>query len=108
MKLDSQGGRAWRCAAIILALSVVAPGSAILADTILMKNGQTFLSIGPPDRDGTLVFLWDGLKKTVVRDSKIERIDSDGALRTGEKFQLVQPLIVHAGVMPKEVLQVEA
>lgn len=108
MKLDSQRGRALRRSAIILVFSAIVSGSTILADTILMKNGQTFQSIGPPDRDGTLVFLWDGLKKTVIRDSKIQRIDSDGALRTGEKFQLVQPLIVHGGVMPKEVLQVEA
>ncbi len=107
MKLDSKGGRALRCS-ILFVSAVIASGPALPADTIRMKNGQTFLSIGPPDRDGTLVFLWDGLKKTVIRDSKIERIDSDGALRTGEKFQLVQPLIVHAGVMPKEVLQVES
>ena len=106
MKLDPQVGRALRFSALVFL--VIASGSTVLADSILMKNGQTFQSLGPPDRDGTLVYMWDGLKKTVVRDSKIERIESNSVLRTGEKFHLVQPLIVHGGVMPKEVIRVEA
>ena len=44
----------------------------------------------------------------MVRDSKIEKIVADNAFRTGERFQLVQPLAVHGGTMPKEVLSVEA
>src|SRR5262249_25485456 len=28
--------------------------------------------------------------------------------RTGERFELIQPIVVHAGSMPKEVLSVEA
>ncbi|HKM56113.1 MAG TPA: alpha/beta hydrolase [Isosphaeraceae bacterium] len=79
-----------------------------MSDTITMKNGIVYRSQGSPDRDGTLVFLWDGLKRTVIRDSKIERIVGDSALRTGEKFQIVQPLVVHAGAMPKEVISVQA
>ncbi len=77
-------------------------------DTITMKNGIIYRSQGSPDKDGTLVYLWDGLKKTVIRDSKIERIVGDNTYRTGEKFQLVQPLTVHAGSMPKEVVSVQA
>ena len=73
-----------------------------------MKNGIVYRSMGQPDKDGTLVYIWDGLKKIVVRDSKIEQIDADDSFRTREKFQLVQPLVVHAGVMPKEVISVEA
>ena len=47
-------------------------------------------------------------RRSSIRDSKIERIVGDNAFRTGEKFQLVQPLVVHAGAMPKEVISVEA
>ena len=81
---------------------------AALGDTITLKNGIIYRSQGAPDKDGTLVYLWDGLKKTVIRDSKIERIVGDNTYRTGEKFQLVQPLSVHAGAMPKEVVSVQA
>jgi pimeloyl-ACP methyl ester carboxylesterase len=77
-------------------------------DTIVLKNGIVYQSQGAPDKDGTLLFLWDGLKKTVIRDSKIERITADNSFRTGEKFTLVQPLVVHAGAMPKEVISVQA
>ncbi|MDR3619265.1 MAG: alpha/beta hydrolase [Paludisphaera borealis] len=106
MNVDPRSGWALRFAALVLAATT--PGSPILADSVIMKNGMTFRTVGPPDKDGTLVFLWDGLKKTVIRDSKIERVVPDNTLRTGEKFQLVQPLIVHAGIMPKEVISVEA
>ena len=44
----------------------------------------------------------------MIRDSKIERVVGDNTYRTGEKFSLVQPLVVHAGSMPKEVLGVQA
>jgi hypothetical protein len=78
------------------------------ADSIYMKNGIVYRSMGQPDKDGTLVYMWDGLRKLVVRDSKIEKIVGDNSYRTGERFQLVQPLVVHAGVMPKEVISVQA
>ncbi len=78
-------------------------------DTVIMKTGIVYRSQGSPDRDNnTLVFIWDGLKRVVVRDSKIERVEADNALRTGEKFQLVQPMTVHGGAMPQEVLSVNA
>jgi len=44
----------------------------------------------------------------VVRDSKIERIEANNAFRTGERFQLVQPIAVLGGLMPKDVVRVEA
>jgi pimeloyl-ACP methyl ester carboxylesterase len=77
-------------------------------DTVIMKSGVVYRSMGPPDRDNTLVYISDGLKRVVVRDSRIERIEANSAFRGGEKFQLVQPLVVHGGLMPKEVVSVEA
>ncbi|MGO9467438.1 MAG: alpha/beta hydrolase [Isosphaeraceae bacterium] len=88
------------------ALEGVAP---CRADSIIMKSGIVYRSQGAPDRDNnTLVFIWDGLKRVVVRDSKIEKIEPDNALRTGERFQLNQPMTVHGGLMPHEVLSVHA
>jgi pimeloyl-ACP methyl ester carboxylesterase len=78
------------------------------ADSVIMKNGIVYRGQGAPDRDNTLVFISDGLKRVVVRDSKIERIEPNNAFRTGEKFQLVQPMTVHGGIMPDEVVSVQA
>lgn len=77
-------------------------------DSVIMKSGLVYRGIGAPDRDDTLVYIWDGLKKIVVRDSKIEKIEADNAFRTGERFELKQPMSVHGGLMPREVLSVQA
>ncbi len=73
-----------------------------------MKNGMVYRGLGTPDRDNTLVYINDGLKRVVVRDSKIERIEANNAFRGGERFKLEQPIVVHGGLMPKEVVSVEA
>ena len=90
-----------------LAWAVVA-GALCRGDSVIMKNGIVYRGQGAPDRDNTLVFISDGLKRVVVRDSKIERIEANNAFRTGEKFQLVQPMSVHGGIMPEEVVSVQA
>ncbi len=77
-------------------------------DSVLMKSGVVYRGMGPPDRDNTLVYIWDGLKRVVVRDSRIERIEANNAFRGGESFKLVQPLVVHGGLMPEDVVRVEA
>jgi pimeloyl-ACP methyl ester carboxylesterase len=87
---------------------VLATVVACRGDSVIMKSGVVYRSIGPPDRDNTLVYISDGIKRVVVRDSRIERIEANSAFRGGEKFQLVQPLVVHGGLMPKEVVSVEA
>ncbi len=73
-----------------------------------MKSGVVYRGTGPPDRDNTLVYIWDGLKRVVVRDSRIEQIEANNAFRGGETFKLVQPLVVHGGLMPTDVVRVEA
>ena len=82
----------WIRRTLLMAGSLLLVASA-RADSIQMKNGIVYKSMGQPDKDGTLVYIWDGVKKVVVRDSKIERMVGDNAFRTGEKFQLVQPLV---------------
>jgi dienelactone hydrolase len=77
-----------------------------LGDTIAMKNGSVYR--GVVDRDNTIIWIFDGLKRTVVRDSKVARIEPDASYRNLEWFKIEQPLVVHGGVMPKEVLAVKA
>jgi hypothetical protein len=76
-------------------------------DSVIMKNGMVYRGAGAPDRDNTLVYISDGLKRVVVRDSKIERIEANNAFRGGEGFKLDQPIVVQGGLMPKEVVSVE-
>jgi len=95
---------------LILGLAAVFFGPVVghtRADTVTMKNGIVYRCQGAPDRDNTLVYMWDGLKRIVVRDSKIDRISADNSFRTGELFKLDQPLVVHGLNMPKDVISVQ-
>jgi len=104
----SKTSKPWACSVLFLFPWILCTAATIQGDTITLKNGMVYLSQGAPDKDATLVYIWDGLKKTVIRDSKIERVVGDNTYRTGEKFSLTQPMTVHAGAMPKEVLSVQA
>lgn len=77
------------------------------ADVIRLKDGTTLT--GLVDKDGTLVQIFDheGLRRVVLRDSKIEEIVSEPPPKA-ERFRLVQPLAVHAGEMPPFAINVEA
>ncbi len=87
----------------LLALAMPAPGR---ADTIVLKNGNVYR--GVVDKDNTVVSIFDGLKRVVIRDSKIARTEPDASFRNLEWFKIEQPLVVHGGTMPKEVLSVKA
>ncbi|QEH37138.1 Alpha/beta hydrolase family protein [Aquisphaera giovannonii] len=108
MRGSFTAGRGMAILAAFVACVSAQLGPVAPADTVYLKNGIVYRSQGAPDRDNTLVFLWDGLKKTVIRDSRIDHIIGDNAFRTGEKFTLVQPLSVHGGSMPKNVTSVQA
>jgi acetyl esterase/lipase len=90
--------------AVAAALTGFAPGAR--GDTVVLKNGIAYR--GVVDRDKPLLWVYDGLKRVVLRDSKVARIDSDASFRNLEVFRLEQPLVVHAGSMPKEVVSVSA
>ena len=91
-------------------------GSALLAasclatvasgDTVLLKNG-TILR-GTVDRDNTLVFVNDNLKRVIFYNSKISKVDSDTGFSRLERFALVQPLDVHVGVQPAAAVNIQA
>ncbi len=87
----------------VLVVLATAPGG---ADTIVLKNGNIYR--GVVDRDNTVVSIFDGVKRVVIRDSKIARSEPDASFRNLEWFKIEQPLVVHGGAMPKEVLSVKA
>ncbi len=79
----------------------------LYADVIRLKDGMTL--IGLSAKDGTLVDVFDpeGLKQTVLRDSKIAENRSEPAPKA-ERFELVQPITVHGGEMPPFAHTIEA
>src|SRR5215208_5992064 len=87
---------------ILLLLAVATPA---LGDNVVLKNGIVYR--GTVDKDNTLVFIFDGLKRIVTRDSKIARVEADGAFGNGEVFDISQPLVQHSGVMPKEAFDIK-
>ncbi len=74
------------------------------ADTVILKDGTIYR--GTVDKDNTLVFVSDSLKRIVFYSSKVAKIESDGGFGNLERFQLVQPLEVHAGVMPPVAVEI--
>ena len=77
------------------------------ADAIRLKDGMTIY--GVTAKDGTLVDVFDheGLKQTVLRDTKIVESRSEPAPKA-ERFELVQPITVHGGEMPQFAHTIEA
>ena len=64
---------------LVVGLVVAAAGVVGRADTIVLKNGVVYR--GVVDRDKPLLWVYDGLKRVVLRDSKVARIESDASLR---------------------------
>ena len=73
-----------------LCVSLLRPGLC-RGDSVIMKSGVVYRGIGAPDRDNTLVYIWDGLDRIEVRDSRIARIEANNAFRGGETFKLISP-----------------
>jgi dienelactone hydrolase len=92
---------------IVLAVLGLLAASGARAEIIKLKSGQVFH--GLVDRDGTLVQIYDieALRRVVVHDTKVESIVDQDPPR-GERFELVQPLNVHAGEMPRFAIKIEA
>src|SRR4051812_37035720 len=98
-----QPSRLVRLSTFVLLLTVTVP---TLGDTIVLKNGLIYR--GTTQQDNTLVFVYDGLKQVVIRDSKIARRVADNSVGNKEVFKLDQPIVQHAGVMPKEAYDIKA
>ncbi len=93
-------------ALVAVVLSLAGALTQVCGDTVVMNNGVVYR--GMVDRDKPMLWVYDGLKRVALRDSKVRRIESDASFRNLEVFKLEQPLVVHSGSMPKEVIRVEA
>ena len=82
-----------RWAALVATLAATARG-----DTVRMKNDLVYK--GTVHHDETLVAISDGVRRVLVRDSKVARIEGDSGVRSVETFEIDQPSDVRGGTMP--------
>ena len=75
-------------------------------DAVVLKNGTVYR--GTVDRDNTLVFVNDNLKRVIFYNSKIAKVESDAGFSKLERFALVQPLEVHVGVQPAAAVDIQS
>ena len=98
--------RRFRSFALALALALVASPVGAPGDTVILKNGTTIR--GTVDKDNTLVFVNDNLRRVIFYSSKIQKVESDAGFSNLERFALTQPLDVHAGNMPAAAVDIKA
>jgi hypothetical protein len=81
--------------------------SVAASDTVKLKDGTVLY--GAVDKDGSLVQVFDdeGLRRVVLRDSRIESISADVPMRP-ERFRLIQRMDIHAGEMPAYAIDIES
>jgi pimeloyl-ACP methyl ester carboxylesterase len=77
----------------------------LLADVVTLKNGTVYR--GLVDKDVPLVQIYDGLKRIVVRETKVAQINQADAPEKLEQFLPKQPLKVIAGQMPAYAHQIQ-
>ena len=87
---------------------VVAAASVAAAETITLKNGVVYK--GSIDKDDTVVSIFDpdGLKRVILRDTKIASTQADEGSPKVEHFKIAQPMLVHSGEMPKVAHAIKA
>lgn len=97
-----------RWTTMLAALLAMSGGSAGAEDEVVLQSGTRLK--GDIDRDNAIVSVFDGLKRTVVRDSKIARITPIPTTQRQdpERFRLDQPLEQHGGEMPSHALGIQA
>ncbi|MDX2039120.1 MAG: alpha/beta hydrolase [Isosphaeraceae bacterium] len=76
------------------------------ADDVVLQNG--LLLRGTLEKDNAIRMVSDELKRVFIRDSKIQSVTPSTPFTNLERFQIVQPLDVHAGAMPVYAIQIEA
>ena len=102
-RLRLAAARLFIAASIPFAFTLM-PGPA-RGDSVLLKNGTVYR--GTIDKDNTLVFVSDNLKRIVFYNSKIAKIEADPGFSRLERFALIQPLEVHAGVQPAAAVGIQ-
>jgi pimeloyl-ACP methyl ester carboxylesterase len=88
--------------------AAVALATVAAAETVTLKNGIVYK--GLVEKDNTIVSIedLDGLKRVILRDSKIASTQADEGTPKVEHFAIVQPMTVHAGEMPKAAYAIKA
>jgi hypothetical protein len=75
------------------------------ADVVTLESGLVLK--GDVDKDGTILSVFDGLRRVLVRDTKVASRQA-AAAETVETFKVDQPLITHAGAMPTYAIGIDA
>jgi pimeloyl-ACP methyl ester carboxylesterase len=99
----------WSRAAILfmLAAGLVSPASrGALGDVVVLKNGMVYR--GESDKDVPLVHIYDGLKRVLVRETKVQKIDTQDSPEKLEQFLPQQPLKIQGGEMPATAIILQA
>ena len=104
--MTSSGSVAWRWTALLTLIWWGSWQRSAQADTVVLKDGNILR--GTMDKDNTLVFVSNSLKRTIFYNSKIAKVDPDPAFQNLVRFQLIQPLEVHSGLMPPAAVDIAA
>ncbi|HEX8202618.1 MAG TPA: alpha/beta hydrolase [Isosphaeraceae bacterium] len=96
--------RRFRRPLVLALLAALAAGLRVPAwgEVVTLKNGTVYT--GTIDRDNTIVSVFDGLRRVILRESRIVATVPGEGYRSDEKFHVDQPLVVHAGTAPSSVL----
>ena len=100
------GRRIGPATGVCLLVSVLCGAATARADTVVLKNGIVYK--GTADKDFTIVTISDGLKRIILRDNRVSRIDSDPGFSKLERFRLDQPLEISGGNMPPVAVDIRA
>ena len=80
--------------------------ASLRADTVILKNGIVLK--GTVDKDNTIVSVFDGIKRTIIKDTRIQATETKESFPNLEGFQYVQPMTQHGGAMPGYAIQLLA
>ncbi len=99
----------WRRGAILVMTAAgfaIGIGPGARGDVVVLKNGMVYR--GEVDKDVPIVHIYDGLRRVLVRDTKVRKIDDQDAPEKLEQFLPQQPLSIHAGEMPATAIILQA
>lgn len=102
MHVERRGRSSLPAVSAIVAV-VMLMGTAV-ADKVTLDSGVVLE--GVVDRDGTILTIYDDLKRVIVRTTKAAKVET-AAIRKFEEFRVAQPLVVHGGKMPAAVVAVQ-
>lgn len=97
-------GASWAPTLALALAGLIGGTRAARADRVFLRDGSVLQ--GTLDKDNTLAFVSDPLKRVIFYNSKITKVEPDDSSQKLARFQLIQPLEVHAGVMPPAAVEI--